>query len=145
MTYWDTSALLKLYVAERDSAYFLGLIAETEHQICSSAMAITEALCALYGKEQRGELKRGAASGILRELIADTEAGRIVAIPYGRDIVSQAEKVVKLAAERTRPVMIRSLDAVHVASALASKAEAMVATDARLRDVAALAGLKLMP
>lgn len=145
MTYWDTSALLKLYVAERDSAYFLGLIAETEHPICSSAIATMEALCVLFRKEQMGELKRGAASAILRQLIGDTEAGRIVAIPYGRDIVSQAEKVVKMAAGHARPVTIRSLDAVHVASALASKAEAMVATDGRLREVAALAGLKLMP
>lgn len=27
MSYWDTSAILKLYVAEHDSAYFLDLIA----------------------------------------------------------------------------------------------------------------------
>jgi hypothetical protein len=41
--------------------------------------------------------------------------------------------------------MVRSLDAIHVASAVTARAIVMVATDTRLRQVAAMAKLKLVP
>ena len=145
MTYWDTSAFLKLYVAEHDSPYFVRLLASTSDQISSSAIVTAEALCALYRKEQAGELRRGAAKVVFQKLVADAEAGHFITIPYGREVVAQAETVVKLALGRRRPLMIRTLDAIHIASALASNASLMVATDSRLRAVAELAGLKVLP
>ena len=41
--------------------------------------------------------------------------------------------------------MLRSLDLIHVASALECKAKTLVATDVRLREVAKLAGLQVLP
>jgi predicted nucleic acid-binding protein len=143
--YWDTSALLKLYVAEPDSPYFIQLAASTSEPIFSSAIVLTEALCALYRKEHAGELKRGAAGIISRSLTADAEAGRFIVIPYGRDIVAQTETLVRLAFGRPQAVMLRALDAIHVASALTAREDVMVATDSRLRAAAALAGLRLLP
>jgi predicted nucleic acid-binding protein len=42
-------------------------------------------------------------------------------------------------------LMVRSLDAIHVASAVAAGAKTMVATDGRLRKVSRRIGLQLLP
>jgi len=145
VTYWDTSALLKLYVAERDSPYFVRLLATTGERIFTSAISATEMLCALYRKEQEGDLHARGAQALFREFSADVNSGKIVPIPYGVDVVEETEKLVRLVFGQHPPVMLRSLDAVHVASALAGKAKVVVSTDARLRQVAALAKLKVLP
>lgn len=143
--YWDTSALLKLYVAEPDSAYFLQLLEGHEDPVLSSSIVTTEVLCALYRKEHAGDLKRGAAATVFRRFLGDVDAGRILTIPYGADVRSEAHTVVRLAFHRPRPLAIRSLDAIHIGSALAAKARILVATDLRLREVASLAQLKVLP
>ncbi len=143
--YWDTSALLKLYVAEPDSTYFLQLLEGGADAILSSSIVTTEVICALYRKEHAGDLKQGAAGTVFRRFMTDVDAGRILTIPYGADVMREANTVVRLAFDQPRPLAIRSLDAVHVGSALAAKARTLVATDARLREVASLAQLKLLP
>jgi len=145
MNYWDTSAILKLYVPETDSARFLELLASTNEPIGSSAVAGIEVLCALHRKEAVGDLTTGAASRIYQRFLADCGAGRIVRIPYGDDVVSRAAEVVRLALQRPHPVMIRSLDAIHIASALVAKSKKLVATDLRLRAVASRMSLVLEP
>lgn len=144
MDYWDSSALLKLYVTEHDSGYFLDLIAKSGRPISTSAIAVTEALCALHRKERAGLLKSGGADTLFRRFLADCEKGRAVLIPYGLNIAVEAEKLMKLALER-QPVMIRSLDLIHLASASLSKAKSFVATDKRLREFATLLGFQLWP
>lgn len=102
-------------------------------------------LCALYRKEYAHDIKPGAASQLFKAFLADERAGRIITVPNGKDVALQAERLVKRAYAATPALPIRSLDAIHVASALASKATAVVATDARLRDVARQMGLKPLP
>ena len=145
MNYWDTSALLKLYLPEDDSGYFLDSVVTSDQPLVSSAIAAVEMLCALYRKESVGELKRGGALAAHQRFLGDCRAGRIVLLPCGEQVFTAAEEVVRLAFRRARPVMVRSLDAIHVASALTARARVMVATDTRLRLVAAMAKLKLMP
>ncbi len=143
--YWDTSALLKLYVPEPDSAFFLDLAATGTDQILSSGIAAVEVLCALHRKEAGGDLKPGGARSLFRRFAADAAAGRIVTVPYGRDVLSQAEKLLDLLRSRRRAPVIRGLDAIHLASALVSKASTLVATDRRLRETAAVLGMRLLP
>ena len=69
----------------------------------------------------------------------------LVLVPCGEQVFTAAEEIVRLAFRRAQPVMVRSLDAIHVASAVTARARVMVATDARLRQVAAMAKLKLAP
>jgi predicted nucleic acid-binding protein len=145
VNYWDTSALLKLYLPEDDSGYFLDSVVTSDQLLVSSAIAAVEMLCALYRKECAGELKRGGALATYRKFVGDCRAGRIVLVPCGEQVFTAAEEIVRLAFRRARPVMVRSLDAIHVASALTARARVMVATDTRLRLVAAMAKLKLMP
>jgi predicted nucleic acid-binding protein len=145
VTYWDASALLKLYVPEPDSASLLDLVSLENQPIYSSAVTTVEVLGAVHRKERSGDLNPGSAVSILRKFRADCGAGRIVLIPYGDDVAARAEQVVRLALERSRQVTIRSLDAIHIASALNVGAKKMIATDLRLREVASLARLKLAP
>ena len=145
MNYWDTSALLKLYLPEDDSGYFLDSVVTSDQPLVSSAIAAVEMLCALYRKESVGELKRGGALAAHQRFLGDSREGRIVLVPYGEQVFTAAEEIVRLAFRRARPVMVRSLDAIHVASALTARARVMVATDTRLRQVAAMAKLKLAP
>ncbi len=145
MIYWDSSALLKLYVTEADSGYFLNLVANSSEPLLSADIAREEILCALYRKEYAGDLKSGAAAALFKRFLADENKGRIITIPNGRDVIAEAEILVQKAYKQPPALLIRSLDTIHIAAALASKASTVVATDQRLRNVAQLMGLKVLP
>ncbi|MBZ5623392.1 MAG: type II toxin-antitoxin system VapC family toxin [Acidobacteriia bacterium] len=136
---------MKLYVPEPDSAAFLDLIAKSDELVASSAIAGTEVLCAVYRKEAAGDLKAGGARAAFRRFLADCKARRIVQIPYGDDVTAATAEIVHLALLRPRPIMIRALDAIHVASAIVIRASLVVTTDARMREVAVLAKLRVLP
>ncbi len=145
VSYWDTSAVVKLYIAETDSPYFLHLIANGDEPIVSSAIVTTEVLCVLYRKEHARALKAGGARRIYSKFTQDVRTGRILTVPYGHDVEVQAEKLARLVFARPWPILIRSLDMIHVSTALSSRARDLVATDTRLREVAILAGLRVLP
>jgi predicted nucleic acid-binding protein len=144
MTYWDSSAILKLYVAEPDSDYFVNLADTDGIQIRSSAILSVEALCALSRKELEGEIRHGAAR-LYDEFARDIAAGWIVLIPFGPDIVEEAETVLMMMRRAKAPQVLGSLDLIHLASALQCEAKTLVTTDARLREMATLAGLQVLP
>jgi predicted nucleic acid-binding protein len=145
MHYWDTSALLKLYAPEPDSLYFLQLLARTDEQIITASVAAVEIQCALHRKEHLGDLKPGGAAAAIECYREDIRRGRVVEIPLGGDVLEEARKLISLAFGRKRRILVRSLDMIHLASAKAAGARLMVATDARLREVASLFELRLLP
>jgi hypothetical protein len=51
MNYWNTSAPIKLYVAEVDSPYFPQLLGNSDEPNISLAIVATEGLCVRYRKE----------------------------------------------------------------------------------------------
>ncbi|MEK7754655.1 MAG: type II toxin-antitoxin system VapC family toxin [Acidobacteriota bacterium] len=144
MVYWDTSALLKLYVSEPESAKVAEL-ASAEGPTLSSAIAPVEMMCALARKEGSGEMTRGGAREVCARIGRHMAAGRISIIPFGDDVVREAEKLVQMAASRERTVVTRAPDLIHLASAMAVRSRTIVTTDARLRELAVLAGLKVLP
>jgi len=144
LNYWDTSALLKLYVAEADSAYFLGLVAGVAG-LLTSDLARVELYSALARKESAGELAAQQADQLFARFRSDAARGRISTIPAGSDVMDEAGEVIRGAYAASPPVLIRSIDAIHVASALILGVRTMVATDTRLRAVARQNGLSLLP
>ena len=64
-------------------------------------------------------------------------------MPYSRDVVVEAQKLLGVLSNAR--ILIRSLDMIHVASAISAKATSIAATDLRLRQVAASAKIKLLP
>ena len=145
MQYWDTSALLKLYVAEPDSSDFLQLLSDTGAPILTSAVTAIELQCALYRKELAGDLKEGGAHHAFQKFQADVTKGRIVNVPAGDDVSAASGEIIRSAFGGRRPVMVRSLDVIHLASAVVGGSETLVATDLRLREAAKRAGFTLAP
>jgi predicted nucleic acid-binding protein len=143
--YWDTSALLKIYIPESDSGYFLDFIARADQPVLTSVIAGVEVCCALNRKEQAGDIRRTDAEHAMKRFTKDCAEGRIHLLSCGDKMVIRARELVELARTRRRPVMIRSLDAIHVASALSIRAAGIVTTDICMRDVAGMVSLKILP
>ena len=143
--YWDTSALLKIYVVERDSEFFLDLIEKADRPVCTSVISTVEIRCALSRKKQAGDIDRIDEAKAMNRFTADCMKGRITQLSCNDDTATRAKDLVDLARGKQRPIMIRSLNALHLASAMSARAPAIVTTDMRMREVAALLRLKLIP
>lgn len=127
MIYLDTSALVKLVFAEPESKALAAWLSLREDVAkVSSEIATVELL--------RSCRRHGA------DAVVD---GRVVLA--GLDLVPLTRDVVELALAADPP-QLRSLDAVHLASALAiaDSLVSFVAYDARLLDAAAAAGLSVV-
>ncbi len=138
--YWDTSALLKLYVAEPDSESFLRLVTQAGVAPSISEVAKVEVLGALNRKEEVGDLKPGGAEALWRQFLADLEEGRIVCIPFSSDVVELCPGLLQECQARGLP--LRSLDLIHLATAVLSRSGVLVTADTRLVAAATVSGLK---
>lgn len=145
MTYWDTSALIKLYAPEPDSPTFLDLLAQATRPPLTADITRAEMLCALWRKEHAGDLVPGAAETLFTRFLSDAAAGRLVIVPNGPQVTDEAQRLVKAAYTQPEPLLLRSLDTLHLASALAAAATTVVATDKRLRAAATLMELEVLP
>lgn len=144
MRFWDSSALVKLYVKEPDSTKLKRLAGDAEVSLISS-FTIHEVHCAFWRKEISGAVKRGAAEILFRTFLRQIEAGDFKLIHYDPRVNSRAIGVVRHCYSAPRPVMIRSLDALQIASALEGGANEMVSSDFRMRDAGILFGLRALP
>ncbi len=127
MIYLDSSALLKLVLEEHESAALADwLQRRAGTPAVSSELAKIEVIraCRRVNPDALGA------------------AGSLLA---GLDLVPLASDVVDAAAE-IGDAMLRSLDAIHLASAISIRAElsAFVAYDQRLADAASAAGFELV-
>jgi predicted nucleic acid-binding protein len=145
MTYWDSAAILKVYVKEPDSDVFEHLLARCDGPIQVSAIAWVEILCALHRKARVGDLRPDQADSALDKYRSDSAAGRILHMGCGDDVVAEAGRIMALNFRQERSILIRSLDLIHLATAIAGRAEALVTTDARLGRLASLARLRVLP
>jgi predicted nucleic acid-binding protein len=124
--YIDTSAFLKLLGAERESAMMTEVIdASWPHLIASEILAIE----ALRAASRIG----GAAPGEVARLLH-----RIVLQPFSAAIRDGACLI--------PPPRLRTLDAIHLATAVAlgEKVEAIFTYDKRLAEASADAGLRVL-
>ena len=121
MLYLDSSAIVKLVVAEPESAALAQEVA-SDRDVVSSQIALTEVVRAVG----RAKGPIGRAERIVRS---------IALVPIDRPILAEAAAM--------RPWSLWSLDAIHLASALSlhPDVDAFIAYDARLLDAAAKAGL----
>jgi predicted nucleic acid-binding protein len=123
--YWDTSALMKLVATEKETPY-LEPVWRQGGQFLTSILGKAELLriATLAGPD---ELRRA------RELVA------------ALTILKLDEPTVETAAGLP-PAVLRTSDAIHVASALASPVpvDAVVTYDNRLQDACATAGLAVL-
>ena len=124
--YLDTSAAVKLVQEERGSAALLTWMAERERMLASSSLLHTELLRAT--RRSRPDLLAQA-----RALL-----DHVTLIDVGWEVCERAGLL--------DPDGMRSLDAIHLASALAlaEDLEGLVTYDVRLQEAALAAGLAVV-
>ena len=144
MSYWDTSAVIKLYLDEPDSEKFRG-IAATVPRIMISTLTWSEARVTFRRKEADGSLAKGATEQLMRTLFENIEDGRINSMMWGELLEPEAERVIDRCWTRSPCIRVRTLDAIHIASALTAGETIFVTADIRQRDAAAACGLSLWP
>ncbi|MEY2880299.1 MAG: hypothetical protein RLZZ15_2679 [Verrucomicrobiota bacterium] len=117
MSYWDTSALIKLYVAELDSAFFEQRSRLRPGTIVSARIALWEARATFRRKEAQGLLAPGMTRVLHQALLADLAAGKWRVIEADDAVENEFNRVLDLCYRHTPPLPIRTLDAIHLAAA----------------------------
>ena len=81
MSFWDTSALAKLYVPEADSGLFQQFVAQTA-TLAVARLALMEMRRVAHQKETEGFLQKGGAELILQQLTTDAQNGRLNIVEF---------------------------------------------------------------
>lgn len=142
--YWDTSALLKLYAPEADSSDYLRLLIQQPEDVAISFLHRVELYFALGGEESRGEIASGAAQRLFRLFEQHVNSGRYLVIPWGEDVALEARGLLDMSLSATPPVMLRSLDGLHLGALRAARIQSVVTADVRMRDAARIASIGLI-
>ncbi|MFM8982840.1 MAG: type II toxin-antitoxin system VapC family toxin [Spartobacteria bacterium] len=140
--YWDTSCVLALYVPERISSQVSDLASAEKGPIHSSAILEFEMTFAIHAKEARGEIPSGSSKRVLSRFQNDLQRGRFLLVPLGIDIKASA-KVIAAKILQTEPtVFLRTLDGIHIATALELGSSELITADKKMADAANLLGIK---
>src|SRR5438105_4934074 len=144
MLFWDTSAVIKLYVDESDARPFR-MLAQRPESLFISAFTVHELHCALRRKEFVKALKPGMAEVLYQAFRDEMESEYFKLIAYDSRVEQHTLKVIRQCYTTRNPIPVRVLDALQLASALAAGASDMVSTDTRMRQGAALLGMRVFP
>ena len=145
MAYWDTSTLVKLYAKEPDSALFEAQAMSTAAVAVASRIALYEARATFQRKEAEGILQSGAAQKLYSELLQDVGTGDVRLVELGPDVEREYGHVLTPCYQQNPRIPLRTLDALHLASARVAGETELVATDKRMRDAAKALGFSLFP
>jgi predicted nucleic acid-binding protein len=144
LTYADSGFVVSLYrPTEKLSAVARAAIKRAPGPVILSPLVLLEirnALNMAIHRREIGEIEREAVLAHIRRQI-DTG---YFALPG----VSQAEiytKAEELSDRYTKKILTRSLDLLHVATALLCKSRVFLSTDTRQRKAAKAEGLKVLP
>jgi hypothetical protein len=143
MQYWDTSTLLKLYVPEPDSQQFAAHVAPPG--VHASELARWELMRAIARKEMEHAIPAMSSEAVFSRFLADVSARRVLLVPFDAAIESRFRHLVLQLHRRQPPVVIRTLDAIHLPSADLLPAAEVVSTDPHMRAGATAIGLKIFP
>lgn len=145
MAFWDTSALIKLYVRERDSGIFREMMRTLVEPPVISQLTLAEIHRVFWAKELARAIPANRAEATYATFRKDVEAASFDIVPFERRVEHEFDRIV-LACYRASPaVPIRTLDGLLLASALVARTSELVSTDSRMRSAGALLGLRLLP
>jgi predicted nucleic acid-binding protein len=142
--YWDTSCVIKLYVTESDSQVWQDLLAGADEGPLSSALLSAELGFALVNKEARGELRAGGARKIQEQFARDVQKGRFRLVPVGSDVLERAVQMAADCLRSSRPIPLRTLDGLHLATASLMRCSTIATADELMRLAAKHIGLRLL-
>jgi len=141
-TYVDPSALLKLYLHQPDSAAMNAWRARTRVPLALTHHGRTEVVNGICLAAFRGEISTEASKDALASFDEDLAAGRYVLA----DLLWRAalQRAAELSRRHTPALGCRTLDVLHVASALELGKSRFLTFDTRQRALARAAGLRLV-
>lgn len=140
MSYWDTSALAKLYLQESDSGTFRSLVVSAS-PIVTAHLTRHELRTVLRRREAEGAIVAGAANLLYQDFESDIAAG-LITIQNETDAVRQKFVLALEDCFSSVPaVFIRTNDALHIASAQAAGENNFVMADHRQKAAAIHVGL----
>ena len=129
--FFDTSALLKRYVAEPGTQVVNAELARAS-QLVVASITIVEAISALNRKQKAKELDAADLEGIRHDLLADLADAIWVAV---------SGSIIESAARLVETCDLRTLDSLQLACALASAPDLFVCADKTLVTAAMACGL----
>lgn len=138
--YLDSCIVVKLLVPEPDSAAFESAL--RGQSLSTSELAFAEVSSALLGRERAGGLgarDRERAWAQFRRWIEHEE---IALAPLDSSVLRKAQRFLEHCHPR---IPLRTLDAIHLATADMVMEGPLCTTDRRLRDAAAHLGLEVFP
>ena len=138
--YLDTSALVKLYLPEKESDTLDACI-RGRRDLLISDLSITEIVSAIARRHREGILPAFLCMRIHRKILADIEAGLYVKNDLMPEVHREAERLL-LAMDN---VPLRAADALHLALAGLAGAASIVTYDMRLVQAAIRLGLNSLP
>ena len=135
--YLDASALVKLFVPEEESDALNRALSGLTDVIVSD-LALTEMASAISRRTREERLTRAEARRLYRE------ASKLQAASHRAELTPPIHRrAERLMLSLTMP--LRTLDALHLATALDAEAATVVTFDPRLRDAAVSQGLFVAP
>jgi predicted nucleic acid-binding protein len=146
--YFDTSAVVKLYVAEAGSGWVEAIVSQRArgdfvHAIAFVKIGVVETAAALTRRQRRGDIALIERDQLYASFMQDVERRYLT--------MAVSDELLLLAAELTQQYPLRGYDAVHLAGAIRLNQQLVVAhlpaltfvsADAMLCDVARARGLK---
>ena len=140
--YWDTSCVLALYAPEEISSQAAELASLEKGQIHSSAILEFEMTFAVHAKEARGEIPSGGSAKVLSQFQTDLQRGRFLLVPLGIDIKACTRDIAARTLQAEPPVFLRTLDGIHIATALELGSSELITADRKMADAATRLGIK---
>ncbi|HEV8616750.1 MAG TPA: type II toxin-antitoxin system VapC family toxin [Methylomirabilota bacterium] len=138
--YCDTSALLKLYVAESGSAEFTRAV-EGRDDLVVSDLAVTEVVSGLSRRVRQGSVTLHVARRVHRTIAESLDGAPYQRVELTREVHRRAEHLLLTLTQTP----LRAADALHLALALSARAASMAVFDARLATAARAVGLAVYP
>ena len=140
--YVDPSALRRLYVHDAKSRAFAAWRGRIKGALPTTLHGRAELVNSIMLTVFRGDLKPDAASQAVADLDDDYATGRLALVDLlWRRTLDQA---IELSAEYTPTLGTRTLDVLHVSSALTIGCRRFVTYDERQGELASAVGLKVL-
>ena len=138
--YLDTAILVKLLVREPDTDFYVALV--DGQPAWSSQLILVECLSALLRKERERAITPTHRRRAVRQVAVDVASRRLSLVPVTADLLERAHAILDVCHPA---IALRSLDAIHLASAERCQSWPLCSNDARVRAAAAKLGLPLSP
>jgi len=139
ISYADSSFLVALYIFEANSAAASRKMTAAQLPVLLTELGELEFVNALSLRLFRKDLPPSKADAALRGFRDDLENGVLRIVPIPPPAYPQA---IRIATHRTPLLGVRSLDLLHVAAAIALKAEMFYTFDLKQSKLAAAEGLR---